>query len=59
MSEHIADCIYDGSKAHKLLLDAIHLSDCPHVAKLVDLIKNLYIEQNADDLALYFEERGE
>lgn len=57
MSEVVADSIWTGSKCHAALLDVLHNSECPHVAQLVQAICDEYADNNADELALYFEER--
>lgn len=59
MSEAIADSIWQDSKAHKALMDALHHSTCPHVAALLQVISDEYTDKNADALELYDEERGQ
>ncbi len=58
MSEVVADSIWEGSKAHKALLDVLHNSSCPHVANLLQVISDEYIDKNADELDFYDGERG-
>lgn len=59
MSDVVADSIWGGSKALESLLDVLHNSDCPFVAQLKQVICDEYTDKNADELALYFEERGQ
>jgi hypothetical protein len=59
MSDVVADSIYGGSKCLRSLLDVLANSDCPYVAQFKQALCDEYTDKNADELALYFEERGQ